>query len=90
MSPINLPSTIEALSGASGMSLELLLAELCRAGAPRISMHGSGWYCAVDMHVSAAGTQFKVASDFHKPTPRDAAVECAQRVVATLKQYAPT
>jgi hypothetical protein len=81
--------TIDLLeSGMFANDLESTLQNLCRVGKPRISKQSDGWVCAVDMHVAAAGTEFKIRSEFDCPTPFKAARQCTQRVVETLKQWA--
>lgn len=71
-----------------GASLEDQLIALSAYGKPRISHDGGGWYCAIDMYVSAAGVDFKVASDFSRPSPRSAAEQCAERLRKTLAELA--
>jgi len=68
-----------------GDDLEAILHQLQSYGEPRCVMLNNGWYCAVDMYVSAIGANFKVASEFSHPTPRAAAQECRKRVLATLE-----
>lgn len=67
------------------MSLEELLNELAKYGKPRIAHTGSGWYCAVEMYVSAAGVDFKVDSDFGMKSPMSAATQCASRMNQALR-----
>ncbi len=78
--------TITLLQQAS--SVEMMLIQLCRVGKPRISRIDNSWVCAVDMHVAAAGTEFKIRSEFDCETPFKAAQQCTERVVETLKQWA--
>lgn len=75
-------------SGMFANDLESTLQNLCRVGKPRVSYVSDGWVCAVDMHVAAAGTEFKIRSEFDCESPFKAVNECTQRVVATLKQWA--
>lgn len=63
-------------------SLEDLLKLATKFGMLRLSMHDNGWYCAIDMHVSAVGAAFKVASDFGQATPKAAVLQCIDRVNA--------
>jgi|GEM_PF-5058881 hypothetical protein len=78
--------TITLLEQAN--SVAMMLTQLCRVGKPRVSRMNDGWLCAVDMHVSAAGTEFKIRSEFDCETAFKAAQQCTERVVATLKQWA--
>ena len=75
------------LANYASASLEEILLSLCGVGKPRLTRLSDGWYCVVEMHVSAAGAEFKVGSDFTCPTPIAAARQCGERVSATLKQY---
>lgn len=68
-------------------SLESLLKQLTLFGKPRLSYMGDGWYSSIDMHVVAAGSEFKVASEFKHPSGLAAARQCAERVVEVLKQW---
>lgn len=65
-------------------TLEEMLLELAKYGKPRLSHDGDGWYCAVEMYVSASGVDFKVASEFGRPSPIAAARQCAQRLDKAL------
>lgn len=80
--------TIVMLRCGMESSVEAMLEQLCRVGKPRISRMNDGWLCSVDMHVAAAGTEFKIRSEFDCPTPFQAAQQCTDRVVETLKQWA--
>jgi hypothetical protein len=64
--------------------LETILLKLARHGEPRLSLHDSGWHCAVDMHVAAVGAKFSVSTDFKQATPLNAAEQCAERIEAML------
>lgn len=79
---------LAVLTGYAALSLEEILVALCRVGKPRLSRLSDAWYCIVEMHVASVGAEFKVGSDFSCQTPIDAARQCAERVVTTLKQYA--
>ncbi len=65
---------------------EILLA-LSAFGHPNVYSNEDGWLVSVDMHVAAAGTSFKIRSEFGRPTPLAAAQQCATRVQETLKQW---
>jgi hypothetical protein len=78
--------TITLLQQAN--NVEMMLTQLCRVGKPRISRMDDGWVCAVDMHVAAAGTEFKIRSEFDCETAFKAAQQCTERVVETLRQWA--
>jgi hypothetical protein len=80
--------TIASLERVKYSNVETMLEQLCRVGKPRVSRMNDGWLCAVDMHVSAAGTEFKIRSEFDCGTPFEAAQQCTERVVATLRQWA--
>jgi hypothetical protein len=80
--------TIFLLDRAMDIDLESMLQKLCIVGKPRVSRMDDGWVCAVDMHVAAAGTEFKIRSEFDCETAFKAAQQCTERVVATLKQWA--
>lgn len=68
----------------SAKSLEEMLYALTKYGKPRLSHDGKGWYCAVEMYVTAAGVDFKVASDFGCNSPMSAATQCASRLDKAL------
>lgn len=65
-------------------TLEEMLMALAKHGKPRLSHDGGGWYCAVEMYVCASGVDFKVASEFSRPSPMAAAQQCAQRLDKAL------
>lgn len=65
-------------------SLEALLGEMSWYGYPRLNRFESGWHCSIDVFVSGAGVEFKVASEFKHPTARAAAEECSGRLEAAL------
>ena len=65
-------------------TLEEILLALAKYGKPRIAHDGDGWFCAVEMYVTAAGVNFKVASEFSRPSPIEAAKQCAQRLDKAL------
>jgi len=81
-------SYVDKLNECESMELEQLLQTLCGVGAPKLFMLRSGWHCDVEMHVAAVGATFSVASDFGKKTPRAAALQATQRVVAALERCA--
>jgi hypothetical protein len=75
------------LMGYSNLSLDEILDALCAAGKPRVARMDHGWLCSIDMHVAAAGTEFKIRSEFDCETPLAAARQCAERVIQTLRQW---
>jgi hypothetical protein len=87
-SPAEMIDLLDRLRVMGESNLEDALENLCRVGKPRVSRMDDGWVCAVDMHVSAAGTEFKIRSEFDCGTPFEAAQQCTERVVATLRQWA--
>lgn len=66
------------------ISLEQLLAELCKFGRPCLRLMDGGWYCNIEMLTTTAGTDFKVASDFRLSDPGIAARMCLDRVHAAV------
>lgn len=71
---------------APAETLEDVLLELAKWGKPRVTMPGgSGWYSSVDVNVSPAGAKFEVASDFSMATPLAAALQCRDRLLASVK-----
>lgn len=64
--------------------LEEMLLALAKYGEPRLVHDGRGWYCCVEMYVTASGVNFKVASEFGRPTPMSAAIQCASRLDRAL------
>lgn len=67
------------------LPLEAMLLALSKFGKPRIHHMSDGWHCALEMYVSAAGVDFKVASGFNLPTPTAAAHECGERLDSVLR-----
>lgn len=67
--------------------LQKILLALTAFGHPNVYSDADGWQVSVDMHVAAAGTSFKIRSEFRHPTPIAAAQQCASRVQDTLKQW---
>lgn len=78
-------SWLEPKTAAAPESLESLLTGLERHGLPRLLKMGGGWYCNVEMNVTAVGAEFKVASEFDHRTAVAAAAECRDRVQAVLR-----
>lgn len=70
------------------MSLDTVLDTLLRYGHPRLSHIGKGWYCCIEMFVSAKGVDFKIASELNHLTAGMAARECLERTAATLNDVA--
>lgn len=68
------------------MTLNETLTALLRFGHPRLGHYDKGWYCTVEMFVSAKGVDFKIASDFGHATAVRAAAECLQRTVKTVSE----
>jgi len=62
-----------------------LLIQLLNYGHPRISHHSGGWHCNVEMNTNTTGADFKISSDFDIPTPYQAAKQCHERIINTLK-----
>lgn len=76
-----------ALSGYESQSLDQILENLCRIGVPTLHKMDRGWWMVLKMHVAAKGTEFTVKSEADCPSPLDAAVQCAARAAATLRQW---
>lgn len=71
---------------ATGETLEDVLLELAKWGKPRVSMPGGqGWYSCVDVSITPTGAKFEVASDFSMATPLAAALQCRERLMASVK-----
>lgn len=68
------------------MTLDETLAALLQYGHPRVGHYDKGWYCKVEMFVSAKGVDFTVDSGFDHTTAARAAAECLQRTVKTLSE----
>ncbi len=68
------------------LNLNECLQELSRHGYPRLmQMNDNGWYCAVDMKVTAAGATFQVKSEYDHESPDQAANQCVQRMRKALE-----
>lgn len=74
----------------ASITLEELLLVATKYGKPRLSFHGSGWYCAIDMNTTTPGSDFKVASEFGIATPMQAVTQCLDRVAVVTKQNSLT
>ena len=56
-------------------------------GHPRLStLNGTGWFCVIEMHVSAVGSTFKVESDHKCETPSAAVDQLIERMLSALAQ----
>ena len=69
-------------------SLEDVLLELAKWGNPRVSMPSTsskGWYSCIDVNITPTGAKFEVASDFGMATPLAAALQCRERLMASVK-----
>ena len=77
----------DALGSAEKVPEDLsnLLIELLKYGHPRLSHLGGGWHCNVEMNTNTTGADFKISSNFDIPTPYQAAKQCHERIINTLK-----
>lgn len=67
-------------------SLEDVLLELSKWGQPRVSQFKDGeWACTVDANITPLGAKFEVRSDFSCKTPTQAALQCRERLLASIK-----
>lgn len=69
----------------SSLTLERLLDDLARYGAPRLMQVSNGWHCAVDVKVNATGCEFKVASSYDHKSAHAAAACVHQRLREALR-----
>lgn len=69
----------------TSQTLEVMLNALSKYGKPRLVHMGGGWYCCVDMYVSAEGVDFEVKTGFNNSTPSEAAEECCRRLDNALR-----
>lgn len=79
--------TTERLKGYEQDSLDTLLLKLCHLGSPAVSKMRDGWWARLDMHVSAAGTTFRVDSEMNCKTPIEAVRQCTERSLTVLNQW---
>ena len=72
---------------ATGETLEDILLELAKWGQPRVGQYGTDgtWHCSVEVNVTPVGVKFEAKSDFKKPTPLAAAIECRENLQAAVK-----
>lgn len=73
---------------ATGETLEDVLLDLAKWGQPRLGQYGSnhsGWHCSIEVNVTPVGVKFEAKSDFKKPTPLAAAIECRENLQAAVK-----
>jgi hypothetical protein len=80
--------SVSKVAGYQSETLEAILQNLCHLGVPSLLRMNNGWWVTLKMHVAAAGTEFTVKSESDNPTPTAAAKQCAERAIATLKQWA--
>lgn len=67
-------------------SLEDVLMDLAKWGNPRVSMpSGKGWYSSIEVNITPTGAKFEVASEFGMATPLAAALQCRERLMASVK-----
>ena len=72
--------------GVTGETLEDVLLDLAKWGRPRVSMpSGTGWYSCIDVQITPTGAKFEVASEFGMATPLAAALQCRERLMASVK-----
>jgi len=75
-----------AIASPAVESLEDVLLELAKWGKPRVSMPGGeGWYSCVEVNITPTGAKFEVASEFKMATPLAAALQCRERLLASVK-----
>lgn len=78
--------SLAAIQPIHAKPLDEILVEIAQYGHPSLMQHSDGgWSCSVDVKVNATGVDFKVRSGFKCATPREAAKECYQRLVESLK-----
>lgn len=69
-----------------GESLEDVLLELAKWGKPRVTMPSDkGWYSTVEVNITPIGAKFDVSSEFGMATPLAAALQCRERLLASVK-----
>lgn len=74
------------LPAAQQDRLEAVLIDLAKWGKPRISMpSGDGWYSSIEVNITPTGAKFEVSSDFKMATPLAAALQCRERLLASVK-----
>lgn len=78
---------IAELRDYEAMDLERVLCALARFGEPTMMKMDRGWWCFMKVHVSAVGAVLKVESESNAKSPTVAARQCAERLVATIKQF---
>ena len=89
MSAVALRPEVGRASLAASMSLDELLEDMRRHGLPGVCMlDKDGWYCSINMHTNAKGSEFKVKSDYRHARPIDAVRECHDRMMAALATLA--
>jgi len=65
--------------------LNAMLLEMQKYGEPCIYRMSEGWFCKVEMRVSAIGVNFECKSSYKCKTPLDAVNECNDRIKEALK-----
>lgn len=68
------------------LSTDEALDRLCKYGEPRLSKHGAGWHCALDVFVTGEGVDFKVRTGFDEPTPNVAVRTCLGLLILAIKK----
>jgi hypothetical protein len=71
---------------ATGETLEDVLLELAKWGRPSVYCgREGGWRVSVEVNITPTGAKFEVASEFGHKTPTVAALECRERLMASVK-----
>lgn len=66
-------------------TLEETLVALAAYGQPKVCLMDRGWHAWVKLTVSAVGATVEVASDYGMKSPGEAATQCHQRVIQTVR-----
>lgn len=62
-----------------------VLERLGKYGDPTLTKRSRGWWCYIDIHVTAVGAKFEIKSESDHKSPAHAALECESRMMTALR-----
>lgn len=62
-----------------------VLERLSKYGDPTLTKISRGWWCYIDIHVTAVGAKFEIKSESDHKSPAHAALECESRMMTSLR-----
>jgi hypothetical protein len=72
-------------TGSAPDEIASVLDRLAKYGNPTLIKGSRGWWCCIDIHVTAVGAKFEIKSESDHKFPAHAALECESRMMTALR-----